>query len=335
MALLTAGTRQYRSKLGIAKKIANETDEPRVRRAALLCLAMSNSKTGFKLLNELLDKGGDMAKDAEFALSLMKSKSRDEILRDWMRMPEEMMPLAPFILARYEGEETMSRLRRGKSMKLGMDPVLSVLAYGLVFDVGRPAMLERERKSDDERVRAASLMALAYTGTPEGLRVIEEFEAQQGLEARVHKFAIKYSSPALMHKFIKENTKMGNPRACIGSATALGGLRCKGVEDTLSVFLNHGNPDVRCYAALAMGRVGTREAAERLISRYSVESHPYAKGNIVIAAGMMFKMFPDHEELEELLRDALFTRAHNDVPRVLPLPGVFHAIRRVSTWRGR
>ena len=150
VAMLTAGTKQYRSKLGIIKKIANETEQPRVRRAALLALAMSNSKTGFKLLNELKDKGGDMAKEAEFALSLMKSKTRKTVLNDWMRMPKDMMELAPFIMARYEGEETMSRIRRGKSMKLGMDPVFSVLAYGLVFAVCRRAMRECERRSDDE-----------------------------------------------------------------------------------------------------------------------------------------------------------------------------------------
>ena len=47
---------------------------------------------------------------------------------------------------------------------------------------------------------------------------------------------------------------MGNPRVSIGVACALGGLKAKGVEDALEIYLNHANPDVKCYAALAMAR---------------------------------------------------------------------------------
>jgi HEAT repeat protein len=135
-------------------------------------------------------------------------------------------------------------------------------------------------------------------------------EGLEGVEKTVRELALCFAAPSVILKFFRDNTKMGNVRGCVGVASALGAIKAKGVEDVLDMFLNHGNPDVRCYAYLAMARIGTEEAASRILSRYPSEKHPYALGNLVLGAGLLLKKFPQNKELFDLVNDAMKNAAH-------------------------
>ncbi len=315
VVLLSLGLLEYRSRLDDIVKIAQTTDDPIVRKAACLVLAMSNSKPGNELLKKLTTAGGQTAKDAEFALTLMDKESRQSFLDNWIRHPEDdVRKVAPFIVARYMKEEGIGPLDRASKLIVKMDPILFSLAYGRIFDVGRPGPLDRyQNTSEDPQVRAVALFAMAVSGCDFGISKVLQLVALEGIEQTVRELALSFAAPSVVLKYFRENPQMGNPRVCIGVATALGGIKAAGVEDVLDIYLNHGNPDTRCYAYLAMARVGTEEAANRLLGRVPAEKNPFALGNLVLALGLMLKKYPQNKEIFDALEDTMKNAAHAGV----------------------
>ena len=134
-----------------------------------------------------------MSADATFGISIMKSKSREKILNDWMHIPDEgMLKLAPYLLVRYRKDIALSLMLRARKVDIKVDPLLSSLAFGLVFDVGKPLIIQRNLESEDANLRAGSMMALAVTESDYAVKYFGETRELTGIEKEIHDIALKF-----------------------------------------------------------------------------------------------------------------------------------------------
>ncbi len=316
LVLMGSGLLSYREELKpFFAAAANDEESPLVRKAALLALAMSNSKTGHEMLLKLEQTlTGDFAKAASFALALMKKKTRNPIIERWTRIEDpHIRSLAPFLVARYLGGDALDAFDRAVKLVLKYDPFYLSLAYGWLFRVGRPYTLEHLLSSGEPEVRAAVVLSMGVSGADWCLRWLMKHPDLQGEEGVARRIAMVKLAPAVVLDFFKKNAPDRNPRVAVGVASALGALKAPRVEEELSRYLNSYNPDVRCYAAVALARVGSKEAGEILLERLAVERHPFALGNMVLALGFVLRNCPADDEVRKALEEAMFNRAHAEV----------------------
>ncbi|MFA4986731.1 MAG: HEAT repeat domain-containing protein [Candidatus Brocadiia bacterium] len=314
MALMGLAMIEYKDDLDAIEKIAIDPTRPAmVAKAAMLVMAMSNLKPAHeKLIAMKANVKADLVPAVNTAIELMTKKTREAILTTWNLIKDaDLRELAPFILAKYYKEDALPMFDSAIKTSLTVNSVNLCLAYGSLYKGGRAAALERLEKSDRMEVRAAVLMAYAISaaeGTAVAVKRIQVGEDEVGVAALA--MTMRMLAPGTIMRFFRDNPAGGNPRVAIGMASALGALKVEGAEDALDLYLNSPSPDVRCYAALAMGRIGTKRAAELILQRYPSESHPYALGNLIIAAGFLLKKFPNDEKLFEMLRAETTNRGY-------------------------
>lgn len=332
ITLMGMGILMYRDNLDRVFDIAkNMETTPEVAKAAMLMLAMSNSKDGNTLLVKLRDSLQDELKAAaEFALDLMETKKRTSILDNWSVVKDKQIRLLmPFVLVRYLGEPAVVNMDRAVKLVHDYNPGYLALAYGWAFEVGKPAPISKVLTAEKVEHRACAIAALAVSRTNVTVDMLTKLGVPDGPEQMALNLSLKAIAPNIILKFFRDNPQRGNPRVCVGIATALGGLQCEGVEDELDQYISFYHPDVRCYAYLAMGRLGTKAAADRLIGRYGAEKHPFALGNLILAAGFLLRQLPQDKDMLEIVRGGMYNTAHGEARAYASLAwGVSHDINR-------